>query len=1004
MKRLDLEKEFKNPSSQYRSLPFWAWNDKMEIDEIKRQIREMKSCGMGGFFMHSRDGLETEYLSDEWFECIKAAVDEAKANDMQAWLYDEDRWPSGSCGGKVSAGAKKGCKGLTLEVCDEVCEEDNILAVYAAKIDGMEIYSLRRIGLEDGVNENERLLVARLELSEPSQWFNNSSPPDNLSRDEVSEFISLTHEKYKACIGDEMGKTVKGIFTDEPSLADRHASFNPQRGWIPWTYGFEEYYRQKRNADIFDTLPYIYFNHENSKKARHDYWNTVSEMFLESYSEQISDWCRENNIAYTGHFLQEDRLGLCCRVSGGIMPHYMMQDVPAIDMLTERTEEYLTVRQCVSVANQLGRESVLSEMYGCTGWDFSFEGQKHIGEWQYVLGVNHRCQHLALYSLRGCRKRDYPPSMNCNVSWWKHYKAVEDYFARIGYMISCGKAVSDILIIHPMTTVWSNMGCNPYGNPVRKNERDIPAMDELGYRLNELIKELTHRHYSCDLGDESIIAGYGSSDSQGFIVGECRYKAVIIPYCETLLKSTLEMLIEFAKCGGRVISLKPHVSLCEAQDSELVDKLKSQAGYVEVDLPEKIYGFLPDREFSFTDGDGNEIKDILYQLRREKDGYILYLVNNSRDNSYKVNICTAIQGNIYRANPMNGEIYGYDVSDGFVEYIPQCGSLLFYITEKEIPCERDRGHNCVSIREKALEIPLRLVRYENSSPNVLTLDKCRYIMDGVVSEEKEVWKAQCEIREKLGMRQIHRNGLEQRYRWIGEEHENNGKEVTLEFTFESLCEIKGAELVIERPDCFEIKLDSTAVENTSCGYFFDKSFECIKLPDITKGVHVLSLKCSYRNDYELENCYIKGEFGVNTERKLTDKPESIELGDIGEQGFFHYAGDMKYYFECEIDDADKEIYLDVRDFDGICAAISVNDEKQAIPWRAAAVPEIGALLKRGKNEITVTVCAGMRNMLGPLHLKEKERVTKDVLFCSEGEKYTDEYVTVKTGLNKVRLF
>ncbi len=46
--------------------------------KIRRQIREMKSCGIGGFFIHSRDGLETEYLSDKWFECVSAAVDEAK--------------------------------------------------------------------------------------------------------------------------------------------------------------------------------------------------------------------------------------------------------------------------------------------------------------------------------------------------------------------------------------------------------------------------------------------------------------------------------------------------------------------------------------------------------------------------------------------------------------------------------------------------------------------------------------------------------------------------------------------------------------------------------------------------------------------------------------------------------------------------------------------------------------------------------------------------------------
>lgn len=52
-----------------------------------------------------------------------------------------------------------------------------------------------------------------------------------------------------------------------------------------------------------------------------------------------------------------------------------------------------------------GEKNVISETYGVTGWDFTFEGQRHIGDWQYALGVNKRCQHLSLYSLTGGRKR-----------------------------------------------------------------------------------------------------------------------------------------------------------------------------------------------------------------------------------------------------------------------------------------------------------------------------------------------------------------------------------------------------------------------------------------------------------------------------------------------------------------------------------------------------------------------------------------------------------------------
>ena len=57
---------------------------------------------MGGFFIHSREGLEPEYLSTDWMEDVRFGGDKARENDLELWIYDEDKWPSGAAGGKVS--------------------------------------------------------------------------------------------------------------------------------------------------------------------------------------------------------------------------------------------------------------------------------------------------------------------------------------------------------------------------------------------------------------------------------------------------------------------------------------------------------------------------------------------------------------------------------------------------------------------------------------------------------------------------------------------------------------------------------------------------------------------------------------------------------------------------------------------------------------------------------------------------------------------------------------
>jgi hypothetical protein len=44
---------FKNPTSEYRGCPFWAWNNKLNKEQLLRQIDNFKDMGMGGFHVRS---------------------------------------------------------------------------------------------------------------------------------------------------------------------------------------------------------------------------------------------------------------------------------------------------------------------------------------------------------------------------------------------------------------------------------------------------------------------------------------------------------------------------------------------------------------------------------------------------------------------------------------------------------------------------------------------------------------------------------------------------------------------------------------------------------------------------------------------------------------------------------------------------------------------------------------------------------------------------------------
>ena len=94
--------ELKKIPKKYRPVPFWSWNDKLNVKETSDQVRMMDRVGIGGFFMHARGGLSTEYMGEEWFENISSAVHTSAECGMGAWVYDENGWPSGFGNGFVN--------------------------------------------------------------------------------------------------------------------------------------------------------------------------------------------------------------------------------------------------------------------------------------------------------------------------------------------------------------------------------------------------------------------------------------------------------------------------------------------------------------------------------------------------------------------------------------------------------------------------------------------------------------------------------------------------------------------------------------------------------------------------------------------------------------------------------------------------------------------------------------------------------------------------------------
>ena len=227
-----LNKEsFKNPDKIYRPTIFWGWNDRLQNEEIKHQIQSMDEGGIGSFFIHARVGLLTPYLSREWMGRVKTSIEEAKKRGISAWLYDEDKWPSGYAGGLVPRKRSKyRIRGLILKDPDALDENDDVLRVYKTK--GKRLAFCQRT---DPLGQKE---------------FNEASYVDLMNPNVVKEFIDSTYQAYLIEVGREFGDTVPGIFTDEP-----HLYWQIETTCLPWTTDFSAIFREKNGYDILTIFP-----------------------------------------------------------------------------------------------------------------------------------------------------------------------------------------------------------------------------------------------------------------------------------------------------------------------------------------------------------------------------------------------------------------------------------------------------------------------------------------------------------------------------------------------------------------------------------------------------------------------------------------------------------------------------------------------------------------------------------------------------------------------------
>jgi hypothetical protein len=947
---------FRSPANAFRSVPFYSLNDDLNATELDRQLHIFKDGGFGGSFLHSRIGLLTEYLSEDWFKIMAAGVKSSQDLGMDAWFYDEDKWPSGFAGGLVPL-----------------------------KNEAFRARSLLRVKKDQPVAAPDAVLFEDAAYKyvchvDPlgNAWFNGTSWVDLMNPEMVKAFIDSSYVPYAQRFAGQ--SHVRGIFTDEPQISPRATSL-PNAGVVSFSPVVLAAFKARTGTDLPPLLPSLFDTVGDWRRVRLDYYRTVAACFEAAFAKQIGDYCATNDLVWTGHYNGEDAPGVNMMNEGGLMQQVRHMQMPGIDALGLHYNTLHCGKVMTSVANQYGKQRRLSELFGISGHNMTFEDRMWITGWHTLMGVNFMCPHLSLYSMKGERKRDYPPTISYQQPYWRYNKSFEDFSARLCTFATVGKTEAEICVLHPIESDY-----------IEKAQGTSGARDAA---FEKLLNTLMQTHRNLDLGDEQIISEIGKAENGRFVIGQMAYRIVVVPQMLTIRASTVTLLKHFASQGGTVLVAREFPQLVDGgENSADIPSLRAVASLVRDDdaWPAALNDKAPP---AFTLR-GTNAEKVWTHLRAVKNGHTLQLSNTSRLETRALALrFTDREAQVALWNPVNGQCLRLKPeADGAyaLAFAPaQTWIVTFGKVSDGVTFD---GTYAVPGERREIAKLTHAWQGKRVDPNALTLDYARYSKDNGAT-----WSVPEPV---LAI-----------YDRFAQSTPYNGP-LQLKYETEIADVPASCKLVVEQPGMYtSITVNNKRVSFDDSGFFTCFTFRTTDINGLLhSGRNEIVLALNYvsaipaslnaraRYGTEIESIYLVGDFAVkavtsdkplattyrNEEGALPPKPinsfKRFEIvkegasfsGDLAQQGYPFYAGEFQLDGTLEVGALvpGKRYLLTFPGFEAVVVNVTVNGQPCAplfaSPWEA----DVTAALKPGKNAVRVSLTNSLRNLMGPHHHKGGE--------------------------------
>lgn len=572
---------FHRPGMAY----FWVLNDRVPWAEVDRQLQAFAAANdVTALCLHPSSGVP--YGGDEWFAYIERICRRAAELDLHIWLYDEDPFPSGNAGGRITAEhAGLAAHGIRQHVYDPRAQGDTGIFYFPTgpliwcgllnertgeykdltghvgllrrKWDYVERWDSRFFypdtplyaapmagptGAEFALTVPEipvgmRLMAFTAGPAEQSSWSPFGPLADSLNPEVTRLFLQLTHERYFAQFGDLFGTTVEAIFTDEPKFFDAH----------PWTPGLFEDFQRERGYDLRPYLRYL-FNDEDGERAlltRLHYREHIAARFRDAWMRPVAAWCRAHRIKFVGHISPEDDPSEQAACLGNLMPLLEDLDLCGTDVIIpaagDARHPILSIGTiaAVSVAQQRGKEGTMSET-GHMMDQLTVPEIARVFLWQTVLGLTAPLGNCAGLSVRGPRG-GVPTVFSPDNPRWPELPPLRRRLAELQEILRGARQVA------PVALLW----------PIRSFEmRRTPVFPDSDNPLRRdfitLLAACLDRQVGIQIIDEAALWELEMCDGAATL-GLAQYSHLVVPSCTVLHANTLDALHRLQVQGVTVL-------------------------------------------------------------------------------------------------------------------------------------------------------------------------------------------------------------------------------------------------------------------------------------------------------------------------------------------------------------------------------------------------------------------------------------------------------------------